>query len=104
MRKVKNDIGSGESIVGAFKEMTIRLRSKRIELVYQNIKLSEAYGTPISEKLKVMADISREDVFELTKQRAAKAAQYVMIPMVLFIFPAIGILVIGPFMSRLVNN
>lgn len=101
LRKVKNDISSGEEITEAFKDLTVRLRSKRINLVYQNVKLSEEYGTPISDKLKVMADVAREDVFELTKQKAAKASQFVLMPVILFIFPSVGILVIGPFMSRL---
>ena len=102
LTKIKNDINSGESLEHAFYELTLRIKSKRIELLYNNIKLSEEYGTPISDKLRLMSDTVRDDVFELTKQKAAKAAQYVLIPVVLFIFPAVGIVTFGPILARVI--
>ncbi len=103
LTKIKNDIGSGESLIGAFHELTLRIRSKKIFLVYQNVKLSEEYGTPIADKLKLMADTVREDAFELTKQKAAKAAQYVLFPVLLFIFPAVAIVIGGPIALKITS-
>ncbi len=101
MKKIKSDVNSGESLERAFYDLTLRLKSKRINLVYQNIKLSEEYGTPIADKLQLMSDTVRNDVFELTKQKAAKAAQFVLAPIVLFIFPATFIVLAGPMIYQM---
>ena len=103
LEKVELDIKSGSSIKQAFFEMSQRCNSKKIEELYQNIRLSEDLGTPISDNLKIMADAVRQDTFEAIKQKAAKAATLVLFPTLIFIFPSIIIILAGPMVPSFMN-
>ncbi len=96
MRKVLSDRERGASLLDAFISLQKRVDSKRIEKVVQAVKISETLGTPISKQLKNLADTIRNDTFELVKQKAAKAAIFVIIPVLFFILPSMVIIVAGP--------
>ena len=95
-RYVLADTTRGASLVDAFEGLTRRVDSKRLAKILQSVKLSEQYGTPIAKQLKILSDFIRNDTFELVKQHAAKAASMVIIPVVLFILPAMMLVVAGP--------
>ena len=94
LKIVVSDISGG--MVKAFESLSVRCRTKRIQKVLQSVKLSEQFGTPIATALKVLSDSIREETFELVKQRAAKAASLVLLPVLIFILPSIVIFLIGP--------
>ena len=96
LRKVQGDIERGASMVQAFEKMTFRVKSKNVRDFYLQVKLSEELGTPIADSLIYMASSMRETTFELVKQNAARAASFVLIPVLLFILPAVMLVVVGP--------
>ena len=95
-RRVDSDLHRGSTIPEAIFDMTKRVDSKNVMQVYKNISMADRLGTPIADSLKVLADTLRNDTFELVKQRAARAASLVLLPVLFFIFPAVIILVVGP--------
>lgn len=104
LEKIKNDVQSGASIKQAFYELTQRCNSKKVNELYQNVRLSEDLGTPIAENLKRMAETTREETFEIIKQKAAKAAVLVLLPVALFIFPSLGLILIGPILPNFLGQ
>ena len=104
LRKVQSDIDRGASMISAFESLTRRVKSKKLREVYQNVKLSETFGTPIATQLKTLGDSVRQSTFELAKQKAAKAAVMVLFPVLFFILPAVIIIVLGPLSVRMMNG
>lgn len=96
LKKIQGDIERGSSMVQAFEKMTERIKSKTIRDFYLQVKLSEELGTPIADALIYLASSIRENTFELVKQKAAKAASLVLIPVLIFILPAMLLIVVGP--------
>ena len=95
-RRVDSDLHRGSTIPEAVLDMTKRVQSKNVMQVYKNISMADRLGTPIADSLKILSDTLRNDTFELVKQRAARAASLVLLPVLFFIFPAVIILIIGP--------
>ena len=104
LRYVLADRDRGASLVSAFQGLTRRVQSARLAKILQAVKLSEELGTPIANQLKILSEFIRNDTFELVKQRAAKAAQTVILPVVLFILPAVALIVAGPLILNFMAN
>ena len=100
LKFVLADYARGASMCEAFEGLVSRVDSERVAKLLQIVELQETYGTPIAKPLKVNSDIIREDTFESVKQHAAKAASTVMIPVILFILPAMVLIVAGPLILR----
>ena len=96
LKLVLADTTRGASLVQAFEGLTRRVESSRLAKILQSVKLSERYGTPIAKQLKILSDFIRNDTFEMVKQHTAKAASAVMIPVIVFILPAMVCIVAGP--------
>jgi tight adherence protein C len=57
---------------------------------------SEKFGSSIGAALRVQSDSMRLKRRQLAEERAAKTAVKIMIPMVLFIFPGVFVVLVGP--------
>jgi len=100
LRFVLEDTQRGASLVQAFEGLLRRVDSERLGKLLQAIKMSARYGTPVATQLKTLSGFIRNDTCELVKQHAAKAASTVMIPVILFILPAMVCIVAGPLILR----
>ena len=100
LKIVLADIQRGASTTQAFEGLLRRIDSKRLGKLLQAIKLYEEFGTPIAKSLKTVSEVIRNDTCELVKQHAAKASSIVIIPVILFILPAMVLIVAGPLILR----
>ena len=57
---------------------------------------SEKFGSSIGAALRVRSDSMRLKRKQLAEERAAKTAVKIMIPMILFIFPGVFVVLVGP--------
>jgi tight adherence protein C len=57
---------------------------------------SEKFGSSIGSALRVQSDSMRLKRKQLAEERAAKTAVKIMIPMILFIFPGVFVVLVGP--------
>lgn len=57
---------------------------------------SEKFGSSIGSALRVQSDSMRTKRRQLAEERAAKTAVKIMIPLVLFIFPGVFVVLVGP--------
>lgn len=96
LKKVLADTDRGASLTEAFVGLSQRVNSKRMEKIVHAVKISEALGSPIANQLKELGGTIREETFENVKQKAAKAASLVILPVIVFIVPAVVIIVAGP--------
>ena len=90
------EIHLGVSRVEAMRHMADRTGVDRLSSLAAILVQTERFGTSIATTLKVFATSMREERFFEVEEHAEKIAAKLMIPMVLFIFPAIFLVTIGP--------
>lgn len=65
---------------------------------------TDRFGTSIGQALRVHSDSMRMNRRMKAEEKAAQLAVKLMIPLILFIFPSLMVVIAGPGMIRLVNN
>lgn len=95
-KTVLKDIKIGSSKTEALKEMAARLDMPEITSFVAVLIDAEASGTSISQVLKDQSVQMRLERFIRAEKAGAQASQLIMIPLMLFILPAVFIMVFGP--------
>ena len=57
---------------------------------------TEKYGTPLAQSLRVLAAEMRNDRLMKAEEKAARLPAMLTVPMILFILPALFVVLIGP--------
>jgi tight adherence protein C len=86
----------GQTRVQAWKQLVTRTKSTDIEQVANMLGQTDAFGTPVSDALRVLADFLRTQRRQRGEERAARSGIVLLIPLVLFIFPVIFVVLLGP--------
>ncbi len=89
-------VSMGSSKADALKEMADRLDISEITSFVAVLIDAERSGSPITQVLKDQSEQMRLERFVRAEKAGARASQAIMIPMMLFIIPAIFIMVFGP--------
>jgi len=90
------EIHLGASRAQAMRNMAARTGADQLSSLAAILVQSERFGTSIAAALREFAASMREERRLTAEENAEKMAVKLVIPMVLFIFPAIGIIVVGP--------
>lgn len=95
-RIVLKDIKIGSSKTEALKEMAARLDMPEITSFVAVLIDAEASGTSIAQVLKDQSIQMRLERFLRAEKAGARASQLILIPLMMFILPAVFIMVFGP--------
>ena len=90
------EIHLGVSRIDAMRHMANRTGVDQLSSLAATLVQTERFGTSISTALREFAISMREERFFAVEEKAEKMAVKLIIPMVLFIFPAVLIKVAGP--------
>lgn len=93
---VLKDIKIGSSKAQALKEMSSRLDMQEITSFVAVLIDAEATGASISQVLKDQSAQMRLERFVRAEKAGAQASQKILIPLMMFILPAVFIMVFGP--------
>jgi tight adherence protein C len=80
----------------ALQNFSDRMDSPNFKSIIAGIIQAEQYGTPIAQTMRAMSEQFRQDRLVEAEERAAKLPALLSLPMMLFIFPCIYIVIIGP--------
>jgi tight adherence protein C len=80
----------------AFQHFSDRLDAPYFKAVVSNILQAEEYGTPIAQTMRILSEQFRQERLIEAEERAAKLPTLLSLPMMLFIFPCIYIVIMGP--------
>lgn len=97
------EIRAGISRNEAFKNMTTRTGSSEINSLMTVLIQTSKFGTSLASALRVHADSMRVKRRQMAEETAAKAAVKLIFPLVLFIFPAILVVLVGPGAIKIVK-
>ena len=90
------EIHLGADRVEAMQHMSKRTGVEKLSSLAAILVQTERFGTSVADALKIFAESMREERDFLAQENAEKMAVKLIIPMVLFIFPAVLMVVAGP--------
>lgn len=104
LEQVLKEIKVGSSRAEALKEMAQRLNMSEISSFVAILISADQMGASIGKVLRQQSDQIRNQRFVAAEKEGAKIAQKIMLPMFLFILPAIMMTVFGPFFLKVISE
>lgn len=98
------EIRAGKSREEAFKNMALRTNTPEVHNLMTVLTQTSRFGTSLATALRVHADAMRVKRRQIAEETAAKSTVKLVFPLVLFIFPAIFVVLIGPGAIRIIKT
>ncbi len=95
---------AGKPRVNAWRDMADRTQLDTVRGFATMLAQSDRFGTPISRALSTFADDLRKKRSQHAEEMAAKTTVKLMFPLVLFIFPSMFIVLLGPAVLAISRN
>jgi len=86
----------------ALEHFSNRLDTPQFKAIVTHIIQAEEYGIPIAQTMQTLAEQFRQDRQLEAEERAAKLPAILSLPMMLFIFPCIYIIILGPALLQVI--
>ncbi len=96
LRQVNNEASAGIPIETALKNLAIRNGISDLNVIVAAIIQAQKLGTPLAETFRVQSESLREKIRMRIKEQIAKIPIKILFPLVLFIFPALFVIILGP--------
>lgn len=93
---VVDEIKWGKPRVQALRDMSRRLEIPEMSSFVQTIIQAERMGTPVAEAFTILSEDARAQRFHRGERTALQAPIKILLPLIFFIMPVIGIVVGGP--------
>lgn len=98
VEQVLKEVSIGSSRAEALKNMSRRIDMKEMTSLVAVLVTAERMGSPIGQVLRAQADTIRAERFTLAEKKGGEASVKIMLPMIMFIMPAVFIAIFGPFL------
>jgi tight adherence protein C len=102
--QINREQRAGKPRLDAWRSMAIRTNLPDIEAFVNMLVQTERFGTPIARALSTFADGMRQKRRQLAEEKAAKTTVKIIFPLVLFIFPCMFIVLLGPAIISMMRN
>lgn len=104
LRRTLHEIQLGKSRQVALKEMAQRVRQPELTTVLHSIVQADELGVSIGQLLRVQGDQLRAKRFSLAEKLANEAPVKILFPIVVFIFPCVFLVLMGPLISQALKS
>lgn len=101
---VLEEIKWGKPRVQALKDMSRRLDIPEVSSFVQTIIQAERMGTPVAEAFTILSEDARSQRFHRGERIALKAPIKILLPLIFFIMPVIGIVIGGPILLQFMQG
>ncbi|PIP19217.1 MAG: hypothetical protein COT38_02945 [Candidatus Omnitrophica bacterium CG08_land_8_20_14_0_20_41_16] len=101
---VLEEIKWGKPRIQALKDMSRRLDISEINSFVQTIIQAERMGTPVAEAFTILSEDARAQRFHRGERIALKAPIKILLPLIFFIMPVIGIVIGGPILLQFMQG
>ena len=98
------EIRAGVPREEGYKNMALRTGVSEVQSLMSMLIQTSRFGTSVSAALRVHSDGMRTKRRQLAEEKAAQISVKMVIPLVLFIFPALLIVLVGPAAIRVVQS
>lgn len=98
------ELRAGMRRVDALRNLGMRCDQEDVSSLVALLIQTDRFGTSIAQALKVHADAMRVKRFQRAEELAAKIPVKLVFPLILFIFPALFVVIVGPAMITIYRN
>lgn len=96
LRRVLDEVRVGRPQSDAFRSMAHRIRMQELSLLVAAIDQAMKMGTGLAQAMRLQATEIRERRMAYIREQAGKLPVKMLLPLVLFIFPALFVVILGP--------
>ncbi len=96
LRMVNTEIRAGKPRLEAFRNFSDRTKVDDVRSLVALLIQTDKFGTSIAQALRTHAETSRTKRRQRAEERAAKVGVKMVFPLVLFLFPALYVVILGP--------
>ena len=104
LNTVLQEINVGKTRRDAIKDLANRYELPDLSTFARTLIQADKMGTSVTEALNILSEDMRISRYRRGEQLALKAPMKMLVPLLLFIFPVVGILVAGPIMIDFMEN
>ena len=104
LNTVLQEINVGKTRRDAIKDLASRYELPDLSTFARTLIQADKMGTSVTEALNILSEDMREARYRRGEQLALKAPLKMLVPLLLFIFPVVGILVAGPILLDFIEN
>jgi tight adherence protein C len=98
------ELRAGKLRQDALRNLAERTNLEEVNNLVTLLIQADKFGTNIADTLRVYSDSFRTERFQRAEERAAKMPVKLIFPLILFIFPALFIVIIGPAIISIYRN
>jgi tight adherence protein C len=98
------ELRAGKSRPAALRNLAVRTNLEEVKNLVTLLIQADKFGTSIADTLRVYSDSFRTERFQRAEEIAAKMPVKLILPLILFIFPALFIVIIGPAVISIYRN
>jgi tight adherence protein C len=98
------ELRAGKQRQDALKNLAERTNLEEVKNLVTLLIQADKFGTNIADTLRVYSDSFRTERFQRAEEMAAKMPVKLIFPLILFIFPALFIVIIGPAIISIYRN
>jgi tight adherence protein C len=92
------ELRAGKSRQAALKDLALRTNLEEISSLVALLIQTDKFGTSMADALRIYSDTFRTQRYQRAEERAAKIPVKLVIPLALFIFPSLFVVILGPAM------
>lgn len=96
LRLITTEVRAGKPRIEAFKNFAARTKVDDVQTLVAMLVQTDKFGTSIAQALRTHAETSRTKRRQSAEERAAKVGVKLVFPLVLFLFPALYVVILGP--------
>ena len=97
------EMRAGASRIDALRNLALRSRLEDLEDLVSMLVQAAKFGTSLAESLRVHSDMMRSRRTQRAEELAAKVPVKMTVPLALFIFPTLLIVMLGPAVIRVIQ-
>jgi tight adherence protein C len=95
-RFITTEVRAGKPRLEAFRNFAERTQVEDVRSLVTMLTQTDRFGTSVAQALRIHAETSRTKRRQRAEERAAKVGVKLVFPLVLFIFPSIYVVCLGP--------
>lgn len=104
LNTVLQEINVGKTRRDAIKDLAARYELPDLSTFARTLIQADKMGTSVTDALNILSEDMRLARYRRGEQLALKAPMKMLVPLLVFIFPVVGILVAGPIMLDFIEN
>jgi tight adherence protein C len=103
LKMINTEMRAGKPRLEAFKNFAARTKVEDVQSLVALLVQTDKFGTSIAQALRTHAETSRTKRRQRAEERAAKIGVKLVFPLVLFLFPALYVVILGPAVIQYFN-